>query len=559
MLRILPSSQHSPFPVWSEAALRRIERIAAQALQPHTLMQRAGRGIAALARARFPHTRRVLVLCGPGNNGGDGLAAASMLAKQGLEVELLVVACGDATQWTADRRPADWCWALDQAQGSGVRLRDWGATDSATLFQWAELVIDALVGLGLNRAPEGELCNAIAALQRTCAPVLAADLPSGLSADTGTAPGLCVRAQVTLTFLGLKPGVLTGPSAPTCGELWLDTLDCRPDDLPGHELAPTARLMDGYCALAALPPLRTAAHKGQRGDVRVFGGSSGMAGAALLCARSSLAMGAGRVFAALFDPSASAVDPVWPELMLRRPAALLLQAQAAKLSSAGCDVFGPGAGASPDALDVLETLIKVDGPLVIDADGLNLLAAEARDGPLWRALRARTRPAWLTPHPREAARLLQWDTGQVQANRLDAAAELVATSHAHCVLKGAGSVIATTTGELWINPSGNGLLATAGTGDVLAGALAAFLAHAPRAELAAAQAAVWLHGAGADCAMREQAELRAGTLPQWMLRAWAVARTAAAEQEFAPSPFGDPGDTARARTCAMVREGPGAA
>ncbi|MDE2255259.1 MAG: NAD(P)H-hydrate dehydratase [Betaproteobacteria bacterium] len=547
MFRIPSSSQHSPWPVWPEAALRRIERVAAQALEPHTLMQRAGRGIAALTRARFPHQRRVLVLCGPGNNGGDGLAAASMLAKHGMEVEVLVVACGDPTQWTADRRPADWCWALDQAKGSGVRLREWGVTDSETLFQWAELIIDALMGLGLNRAPEGELGSAIAALHRTRAPVLAADLPSGLSADTGTAPGLCVHAQITLTFLGLKPGLLTGPSAPNCGELWLDTLDCRHDDLPDHDVAPSARLVDGYSALAALPSLHTAAHKGQRGDVRVFGGSSGMAGAALLCARSSLAMGAGRVFAALFDPAASALDPVWPELMLRRPAALLLQAQEAKLRSTGCDVFGPGAGTSPDALGVLESLIKVDGPLVIDADGLNLLAAEPRDGPLWRALRARTRPAWLTPHPREAARLLQWDTGQVQANRLDAAAALVATSHAHCVLKGAGSVIAATTGELWINPSGNGLLATAGTGDVLAGALAAFLAHAPRAELAAAQAAVWLHGAGADCVMREQAELRAGTLPQWMLRAWAVAALETAPQGFKPSAFGDPGDTARLR------------
>ncbi len=525
MLRILPSSQHSSLPLWSERVLRRIELNAARALQPHTLMQRAGHCVATLVRARFPHKRRVLILCGPGNNGGDGLAAASMMAKQGMEVEALLVACGDATQWTVERRPSDWCWALDQAQGSGVRLRAWGATDSEALFQWAELAIDALLGLGLNRAPEGELSVAIAALQRTRAPVLAVDLPSGLSANTGTAPGLCVRAEVTLTFLGLKPGLLTGPFAPTCGELWLDTLDCRPDDLTGPDLAPAARLVDRDNAIAALPPLHAAAHKGQRGDVRIFGGSSGMGGAALLCARSSLAMGAGRVFVALFDPSAPALDPLWPELMLRPPAALLLQAQAAGLSGRSCNVFGPGAGTQPDALNALETLIKLDRPLVIDADGLNLLAAEARDGPLWLALRARTHPAWLTPHPREAGRLLQLDTAQVQADRLSAAAKLVAASHAHCVLKGAGSVIAATTGELWINPTGNGLLATAGTGDVLAGALAAFLArsHAPQAELAAAQAAVWLHGAAADCAMHEQAELRAGILPQWMQRAWAVA------------------------------------
>ncbi|OIQ87151.1 bifunctional NAD(P)H-hydrate repair enzyme Nnr [mine drainage metagenome] len=528
MLRIGDTSVDQSWPVWDESSLRRLERDAAASLAAHTLMRRAGEAVAKLARARFAHARNIVVLCGPGNNGGDGLYAAAELARHGLRVEVSMVACGDPSRWQDRERPADWLWALEQARQAGLRPRGWASSEAVATLRGAELVIDALLGLGLNRPPQGELSEAIAAILASGIPALAVDLPSGLAADTGTAPGAVVRAEVTLTMLGLKPGVLTGPDAHACGELWLDDLDIervRAVDEPATaitRLGPAA-------ARRGLPRISVAAHKGERGDVRVFGGSPGMTGAARLCAQAALALGAGRVFVALLDPSAPMLDPTHPELMQRQPDALLLQAQSASPHGGSCHVFGPGAGSAPGALRLLQDLIALDAPLVIDADGLNLLAAQPHDGATWQALRRRGHSVWLTPHPREAARLLRWETTRVQADRLHAARELAASSGAHCVLKGAGSVVASATGPIWINSSGNGLLATAGTGDVLAGALAAFLAQTPEADaVAAACAAVWLHGAGADLALAEGASLRAGNLPDWMLRAWErVARPSA--------------------------------
>ena len=527
MLRIGNTSADASWPVWDESSLRRLERDAAASLAAHSLMRRAGEAVARLARARFAHARNIAVLCGPGNNGGDGLFAAAELARHGLRVDVLMVACGAPSRWQDRERPADWLWALGQARQAGLRPRGWSPSEAAAALRDAELVIDALLGLGLNRPPQGELGEAIAGILASGIPALAVDLPSGLAADTGTAPGAVVRAEVTLTMLGLKPGVLTGPDAHACGELWLDDLDARPAQAVEGFAAAATRLGPAT-ARRGLPRTSAAAHKGVRGDVRVFGGSTGMSGAARLCAQAALALGAGRVFVALLDPSAPMLDPTHPELMQRQPDALLQQAQSTPQHGGTCHVFGPGAGSGPDALRLLQDLIALDAPLVIDADGLNLLATQPRDGAIWQALRRRGHSVWLTPHPREAARLLQWETSRVQADRLHAARALAASIGAHCVLKGAGSVVASATGPIWINASGNGLLATAGTGDVLAGALAAFLAQTPAAHaVAAACAAVWLHGAGADLAQAEGAGLRAGNLPGWMLRAW--------EQTRAPS------------------------
>lgn len=526
MQRIGGAQDDRARPVWDESGLRRIEHDAAANLPPHTLMRRAGESLARLARARFPFARNIVVLCGPGNNGGDGLFAAAELARNGMCVTIVLVACGAPSGSDNQARPADWRWALKQAQDAGLEPCRWGQSNAMTALQGAELAIDAMLGLGLNRAPEGELGDAIIAICNYGVPILAVDVPSGLASDTGKAPGEVVRAQVTLTMLGLKPGVLTGPDAKACGELWLDDLDAGREQI---DLPPPIATRPGPCdALRGLPTTSQAAHKGDRGDVHVFGGDAGMTGAAMLCAQSALAMGAGRVYAALLDPAAPSLDPTHPELMLRSPPALLDQTRASTLGNRGqrrCDVFGPGAGTRAEALGILRDLIALDTQLVVDADGLNLLAAQPRDGTIWQALRHRTRPAWLTPHPSEAARLLRWDTSRVQADRLHAAKEIVASTGAHCVLKGAGSVIAVTTGEVWINTSGNGLLATAGTGDVLAGTLAACLAQAPTAQTtAAACAAVWLHGAGSDLALAEKASLRAGTLPNWMQQAWTQAR-----------------------------------
>jgi hydroxyethylthiazole kinase-like uncharacterized protein yjeF len=524
-------------------------------------MQRAGDAIARIARARFPHARRVSVLCGPGNNGGDGLVAAASLMRHGLQVAVWMVACCDPADWQRVTRPADWLWAMQLACDAGLQAQLWPHGPATPTCQGADLIIDALLGLGLNRAPAGEIGAAISALEHHPAPILAVDLPSGLASDTGAAPGGLVRATVTLTLLGLKPGLLTGPDAQACGELWLDDLNALPasvqpptkrltkpipnptpgrtqvclllaSDLAGpgsgataahdRDPEPTARLLGLVEAITALPKTLAAAHKGERGDVYVFGGAAGMTGAALLSSRAALALGAGRVFTALLDPQAPSFDAMRPELMLRQPQALLGQIRGtAGLQGKACVVFGPGAGLGSEAMALLLALLALDIPLVIDADGLNLLATQTPDGKLWQALRQRRTPTWLTPHPREAAGLLQWTTAAVQGDRLTAARTLSALSHAHCILKGAGTVMTAPDGSTWINASGNGLLATAGSGDVLAGALAACIAPCGNdtAVIAAARAAVWLHGAGADLAREEGNSLRAGTLPGAMTRA----------------------------------------
>lgn len=512
--------------LWDEPALRAAEAHHAARLPAHTLMRRAGEAAARLLRARWPHARSVLVLAGPGNNGGDGLAAAAWLARQAHapRLRVLLAGCGDPLQWSAPARPPDWCWALEQARAAGVQPLAWSDVDAAALLEQGDLVLDALLGLGLRQAPRGEVAAAIEALAgaEPRPPVLAIDLPSGLFGATGGAAGTLVTADATLAMLGLQPGHVTGAHSAACGELWLDDLGGDPRDA---DVRPIALWGDADTALDALPSLQHAAHKGARGDVRIFGGAAGMGGALWLAARAALAMGAGRVFGAAFDPGASRLDPSYPEIMLREPGGLLQLARAPGGPSE-CLVFGPGAGTSPQALQCLLELLALPQPLVIDADGLNLLAAQPRDGAAWRALRMRATATWLTPHPTEAARLLQIDTAAVQADRLDAASRLSAHTNAHVVLKGAGSVIASPDGSLWVNASGNGLLASAGTGDVLSGALGACLARG-HAATSAARAAVWLHGAAADLALDEGSAIRAGTLPQAMVRAWNRARPAA--------------------------------
>ncbi len=517
MLRIDPSTQGEALPLWDETGLRALERTAAETLPADELMRRAGAAVARLTRARFAAARRVGVLCGPGHNGGDGLHAAAALASAGVAVDALLVGCGDDAPWS--RRPPAWQRALRAAQAAGVQPRCWSGT-----LPDADLLLDALLGIGLRRAPDGDIAAALLALRDRTAALLAVDLPSGVHADTGAAPGAHARADVTLSLLGLKPGLFGGACAGAAGELWHDTLGVDPGALADCAgAAPTARLSAAADALRALGDPAAAAHKGERGDVRVFGGAAGMGGALLLAARAALRLGGGRVWAAPLDPCAVLLDPLAPELMLRRPDALLTQLREARVDAPQCAVLGPGAGDA--ALPLLRELIEIDRPLVLDADALNALAHEPRDGDAWRALRARRLPAWLTPHPQEAARLLRTSASEVQADRLRAARALAAEG-VNCVLKGAGSVVAAADGRCWINASGNGLLATAGSGDVLSGALAALLARSAGAESPAALAAVWLHGAAADLARPRQATLLAGELADWMLRAWQAARAA---------------------------------
>jgi hydroxyethylthiazole kinase-like uncharacterized protein yjeF len=502
---------HQSEPVYRTASLRAIEEMASHALPSHTLMQRAGRAVARLVQARFPHARRIVVLAGAGNNGGDGLVAATHLQAAGRDVRILACGASSLDAWSR-RLPPDAAWALGEAKVRQIPCVLQQPPHQS--LPAADLYVDALLGIGLTGPVRDAIAAVISALNaQTQAPVLSVDLPSGLDADRGTCGNVCVRATVTLSLLGLKPGLCTGPAASRCGEVWSDDLDLPS---PPADSPPDAVLLGADHVRPLLPKLLHAAHKGDRGDVIVVGGAPGMTGAALLAARAAARLGAGRVFVGLQGPNAPGVDPVAPELMLRPPQALLSAAR-----KGGCLVFGPGAGTEATAGQLLAQALAQPVPLVLDADGLNLLAQAGPDPDLLGLLRQRSAATVLTPHPLEAARLLGIDAGQVQRDRLQAAQDLAERYGAWVVLKGAGSVIASPQRHLWINPTGNGLLATAGSGDVLAGAIAAVIGTTSTVQ--SLLAAVWLHGRAADLAAAQHgsADFTAECLPQWMAKAWA--------------------------------------
>jgi len=464
------------WPLFDVAHTRALEAAHPASSGSTPLMQRAGLAVARLALALAPHARVIWLACGPGNNGGDGLLAAAHLQRWGKQVVASLV--HDPLQRFAEAGAA---W--QQAQTAGVRF----STQAPAHF---DLCIDALFGIGALRALQAPYAEWVQTMNQSAAPTLAVDLPSGLDADTGAAAALHVRARHTLCLLTLKPGLFTGLGRDACGDIWFDDLDVTPTD------APQAWLMGS-------PPARArphASHKGSFGDVAVVGGASGMAGAALLAARSALHGGAGRVYVCPLDPSAMPLDSAQPELMFRPLAALDWQTETL--------VVGCGGGQA--MADVLPEILLHAKRLVLDADALNAIAQNRL---LQNLLAQRAAGSTvITPHPLEAARLLGSSAAQVQAQRLAAAHTLAARFSALVVLKGSGTVLAQTGEPTRINPSGNARLATAGTGDVLAGLIAAYWA-AGQSAWEAASAAVFQHGMAAD--QHPGTVLTASRLCQW--------------------------------------------
>ncbi|HET9821944.1 MAG TPA: NAD(P)H-hydrate dehydratase [Burkholderiaceae bacterium] len=490
-VRIDAASIARRWPLFDAAASRKLEARAAALLPPHTLMQRAGLATARLALALAPHARHVWIVAGPGNNGGDGFEAAMHLARA--DKPVTVHALGDAA-----RRPADAAASLQRAQDAGVRVVEGGEPPAA------DLDIDALLGIGGTRAPTGALLAAIRALNARPGPCLAVDVPSGLASDTGDLLGdEAVRATHTLALLTLKPGLLTGHGRARAGALWLDPIGCD-DHWPS--VAPRAWLTGADDAAPFAAPRGHEGHKGQFGDVIVVGGAAGMAGAVVLAARAALAAGAGRVFLAPLDAQFAGHDPQAPELMVRPQ---LWRAQPAVLDGATV-VCGCGAGAA--VREALPTVLSRSARLVLDADALNAIAA---DPALWTLLERRAtahRATVLTPHPLEAARLLGLPgAADVQADRLAAADRLATRSGAVVLLKGSGSVVAAPARAPHVNPTGDARLASAGTGDVLAGWLGGLWAATHADPFAVACAGAWQHGLAVEGAPAARA-LRAAAL-----------------------------------------------
>jgi hydroxyethylthiazole kinase-like uncharacterized protein yjeF len=479
--------------LYSCAQIRAIEHAAQARLAPGELMERAGQAATAFALDLLDGEAAgaVLVLAGPGNNGGDGLEVAANLARQGVAVEVLHLAGERPASLEAAR-------ALRRAQDGGARF-----VDAIPAGRPWRLVVDALFGIGLARPLAGRARELAAWTAQAACPVLALDVPSGLDADTGAVhgpDGLAVTATHTITCLGNKPGLYTGDGCDHAGEVRVDMLGA--DGL--HTEAAQAVLSSPSLFADRLAPRRRNSHKGSFGDLVVLGGARGMAGAAVLAARAALFGGAGRVFAALLD-GGMALDPLQPEIMFRDAAGMAFDGRTV--------VAGPGMGNADAAIHLFGKALDAGTPLVADADALNLAAARPE---LQARLAAHGGPKVLTPHPLEAARLLGVTAPIVQADRLEHARELALRLNAVVVLKGAGSVIARPDGFVAVNTSGNPGLATGGSGDVLAGFCGALLAQGwPAWE--AALGAAWMHGAAADWLVedgRGPVGLTAGELPK---------------------------------------------
>jgi len=470
-------------PLYSCAEIRAIEHAATAALPDGVLMQRAGQAGANAALDLLPFSTskaKVLILAGPGNNGGDALETAAHLAYAGAQVTIL--------HFPPQSTPsAERAAAMRRAQTSDARFADLDLAMVAGT-EWT-LVVDGLFGIGLQRPLAGALRELAEAVNGLKCSVLALDLPSGLDADTGAIvgpDGVAIRATHTITFIGNKPGLHTCD-----GRDYAGLVDVSRLDIDASHFAPARlHLNDVKFFARHLRARRHNTHKGSYGSVAVIGGARGMSGAPLLAARTALNSGAGRVHA-LFVEAPLPCDSGQPELMCRL-------ADDFDLGTATL-VIGPGLGASRHAVELLERAIASGGALLADADALNLLAAHPA---LQTALARRPASSVLTPHPLEAARLLGSTIADVQADRIGAARKLAASLNAYVVLKGSGTVIAAPNGDAVINTTGNPALATAGTGDVLSGLCGGLLAQGwPLWE--AALAGVWLHGMAADVLVTE--------------------------------------------------------
>lgn len=463
---IAPRSLVSP-PLFMSADIRTIDRHWALAHPDIPLMEKAGAGAAELAGALASESGEpVLILAGPGNNGGDALVVARLLRAQGFRAD--VVSRADPARLPPDAARA---WAAWRESG-GTLLPDIPPS------QRYSLVIDGLFGVGLQRDITGEDARWIAQANAMNCPKLALDVPSGLNADSGRVCGCALRADHTLTFLGLKPGLFTADGPDYSGALLLDTLGVDPAALPATPGIALTQLENRH----RLPPRARNSHKGQFGHVGIIGGTHGMVGACLIAGRAALQQGAGSVTVGTLDERV-VVDYGEPRLMFALPENL----PGARLSGLA---IGPGLGQSPRARALLETALAVPCPLVLDADALNLLAG---DPELVRQAVRRDHPTLLTPHPGEAARLLGLSIGDIQADRIGAAYRLCTQFNAHVALKGMGTVIAQPDGRYALNTSGGPWLAQAGSGDRLTGMLVALLGQGMAAR-DALEAAVWLHG-----------------------------------------------------------------
>lgn len=467
-----------PLAVHTAAQVRALDRHAIDDLHipSYTLMTQAGEAAAVALRSCWPSKQRIAVVCGPGNNGGDGYVLARLA--QSMRIDVTVVSLSDTAQLSGDAKRAH-----DDYVAGGGAVRPW----SDDCLVNAEVVVDAIFGTGLSRALDSTMIARINAINDCGVPILSLDIPSGLDADTGGVWGAAIAAERTLSFIGLKLGFYLGEGPNHTGIVLFDDLDL-PDGATEF-VPPSALRIDEDFVAHLLPRRRRTAHKGQQGSVLVIGGGLGMAGAARMTGEAALRAGAGLVTVATCPENVASITASRPELMCHGVEGA--SDLAAMIERADVLAIGPGLGQSDWGKALLEVALASDKPTVIDADALNLLAQAPCSNSNWI----------LTPHPGEAGRLLGITTADVQRNRLQSAREIAHKFDATVVLKGAGTLVVTGDSLPYICDQGNPGMASPGMGDVLTGVIAGIAAQT--ADLpGAARAGVLVHAMAGDMAAR---------------------------------------------------------
>ena len=471
--------------------VRELDRraIEEQGIPGYTLMNRAGEAVFRAIRTRWPEARALTICCGGGNNGGDGYVVARLAREAGLGVQLIALKDPQQLAGDAKRAARDWLESGGQVDALEERLR-------------GDVVVDALLGTGLDRAAAGDYARLIGHVNDAGRSVLAVDLPSGLSADTGMPLGPCIRADVTVSFIGRKRGLHTGQAGRWCGTQVFD--DLLVPRAVYEALDSDAHLLDPASLGQWLPPRAADTHKGDLGHVLVIGGDSGMAGAPILAGRAALRTGSGLVSLATRSSHAAVALSCQPELMVHGVEELGELDEL--IERAEVLALGPGLGKSDWSRALWRRALAADRPVVIDADGLNLLIDP--ENPFDMADLAN---AVLTPHPGEAARLLDCSAADIQSDRFAAVRELARRHAAVVVLKGHGTLIADRDGTVSVCPCGNPAMATAGMGDALTGIIASLIGQG-LSPFDAASAGVLIHGLAGDWAARGRRQILASDL-----------------------------------------------
>ncbi len=470
---MIAAMEHLPYELYRAEQVRELDRIAIEegGILGVQLMERAGQAAFAALRARWPQAQRIAVLAGVGNNGGDAYVVARLAYQAGLQVALFQV--GEHSRLTGDAlRKAQ------QAQQEGVPLRSF----SGVLEDEWDLLVDGVLGTGIEGEVRGAAAAAVTAINASPAAVLALDIPSGLNSDSGLIMGRAVRATCTVTFIALKRGMCTADGPDYCGQLMFDDLQV-PADFYAAVGEPAQRLV--VERLPQLPVRRSNCHKGDFGHVLVIGGDYGMSGAARMAAEAAARCGAGMVSVATRPEHAATMAAARPELMCHGVDGAA--ALSPLLERATVVVVGPGLGCSAWGKELLQQAMVSQLPLLVDADGLQLLAGEKQRRDNWV----------LTPHPGEAAQLLGVTSGAIQAERFSAVEGIVERFGGCCVLKGNGTLVRSEGGSTGVCCHGTPGMATAGMGDVLSGVIAALVAQG-MSLAAAARLGVCLHAVAAE-------------------------------------------------------------